>query len=677
MNRLSKATSPYLQQHADNPVDWHPWDQEALALARREKKPILLSIGYSACHWCHVMARESFENRGIAKLMNKYFVNIKVDREERPDLDRIYQVAHQMLTRKGGGWPLTMFLDPEDHLPIYGGTYFPPQARQGMPGFGDVLRGVGEGFSKPNDKAEDFKVQLQTALSQVLGGGEPGEPEQELFERACSQIDGSFDSKLGGLSKAPKFPHTPGLELLEDAAASSEPAKAERAAEMLDMTLACMAAGGVYDQLGGGFFRYSVDAEWTIPHFEKMLYDNGPLLSLYARRAGATGSARFREVANETADWIVNHMQLASGGICSSLDADSEEQEGAFYVWSRDEISELLGEDYDRFSTAYGLDGKANFEKKWHLRLAAPTDAAESLSSTPGADFSAARERLATAREQREKPGRDNKILTGWNALAIRGLVDAGRVLGRDDLIMAATRAMDYLHSTHWRDGRLLAVSRNGKARLRAYLDDHVYLIDALLVLLATRWRSADLNFAIRLADVLLKHFENAENGGFFFTADDHEKLLQRSRHFNDDATPNGNGTAARCLLELGHLTGDMRYVEAAQRALRAGIGDAERWPSAHSSLMRAINDFNHPPARLVIRSRDGEDAAHWRALAAEQLDSRVRSYVIPADAEDLPELLRQRSVADGVQMTAYLCRGHTCSAPASDNESFVRLLTG
>ncbi|MGR8919748.1 MAG: thioredoxin domain-containing protein [Gammaproteobacteria bacterium] len=675
MNRLKSATSPYLQQHADNPVDWHPWDAEALALAKKENKPILLSIGYSACHWCHVMAHESFENRSIAKLMNKYFVNIKVDREERPDLDRIYQVAHQMLTRQGGGWPLTMFLDPQDHLPIYGGTYFPPQARQGKPGFGDVLKGIGESYGSEKEKMKDFKAQLETALGQALGGGDPAEPDPQMFERACGQIDASFDAKRGGFSEAPKFPHTPGLELLEDAAASDEPAKAERAAEMLDLTLAAMASGGIYDQLGGGFFRYSVDGDWTIPHFEKMLYDNGPLLSLYARRAAATGSPRFREVASETADWMLREMQLEAGGLCSSLDADSEGEEGRFYVWERDEVSELLGESYERFAAQYGLADKANFEKRWHLRLPPPAAAIEAMQATPGADFATERARLLEARDGRTRPGRDDKVLTSWNALAIRGLADAGAALGRDDLLDAAARAVDYLRETHWQEGRLLATSRDGKAQLKAYLDDHVFLVDALLVLLSARWRTADLEFAIALADTLLAHFECAERGAFFFTADDHEKLIQRTRAFGDDAAPSGNGTAARVLLELGHLTGETRFIGAGERTLRAGMSDAGRWPSAHSSLMRALNDFTDPPARLVIRASDPEAATAWRDLAAARLDERARSYVIPAEAGELPGILAERRLAEGAALTAYLCRGATCSAPATTDAAFEQAL--
>ena len=676
MNRLGDQTSPYLLQHADNPVHWHPWDDEALALAKREKKPILLSIGYSACHWCHVMAHESFESEHVAKVMNKHFVNIKVDREERPDLDRIYQTAHQILTRKGGGWPLTMFLDPDDHLPFFGGTYFPPHPRQGMPGFPEVLKGISETYGTQNDKMEDFKTQLRDTLGQALGGSAPSELDKTMIDRACGQIDGSFDEQRGGFSEAPKFPHPAGLELLLDAAAGTDgEEQSKRALYLLDFTLTAMSCGGLFDHLGGGFYRYSVDAEWTIPHFEKMLYDNGPLLSLYARRARQTNAPWFREVANQTADWMMREMQLDDGGICSSLDADSEGAEGQFYVWSLDEVRDVLGDDYDAFAERFGLNNKANFERRWHLRLAAPDTALSDGQENPVADMAAARALLFTAREARVRPGRDDKILTSWNALSIRGLADIGQQLDRSDCLAAATRAVDFLHQTHWQNDRLLATSRDGQAHLNAYLDDYAFLIDALLVLLSARWRDRDLTFAIALADALLEHFEDRQNGAFFFTSDDHESLIQRTKSFGDDSLPSGNGIAARALLELGYLVGESRYLDAAERALRAGMTDAGRWPSAHATLMRALLDHTTPPPRVVLRCSEGTDATAWLTMAAERLSDRSRCYLIPSDANALPALLASRSAQEGAAVTAYFCSGHQCSAPATNLEDFAESL--
>ena len=676
MNRLGDQTSPYLLQHADNPVHWHPWDDEALALAKRENKPILLSIGYSACHWCHVMAHESFESERIAKVMNEHFINIKVDREERPDLDRIYQTAHQILTRKGGGWPLTMFLDPDDHLPFFGGTYFPPQPRAGMPGFPEVLEGISKAFGTQNEKMNDFKTQLRDTLTQAFSGSAPGELEKALIDRACGQIDGSFDEKRGGFSEAPKFPHPAGLELLLDAAAGTdEKEQSQRALYLLDFTLTAMSCGGLFDHLGGGFYRYSVDAEWTIPHFEKMLYDNGALLSVYALRARQTNAPWFRAVANQTADWMLREMQLDHGGICSSLDADSEGIEGRFYVWSIDEVREVLGDDYDAFAERFGLKNRANFERRWHLRLAAPEIALSDGQKNPVADLAAARVLLFKAREARVRPGRDDKILTSWNALSIRGLADIGQHLDRPDCLAAATRAVDYLHKTHWRNGRLLATSRDGQAHLNAYLDDYAFLVDALLVLLSARWRDRDLTFATALADALLEHFEDRQQGGFFFTSDDHEVLIQRSRSFGDDSLPSGNGVAARALLELGYLLGESRYLEAAERALRAGITDAGRWPSAHATLMRALLDYTTPPPRVILRCGIDADATAWLTMAAERLSVRSRCYLIPSDANALPGLLTSRSAQDGAAVTAYFCSGHQCSAPATSLEEFSESL--
>ena len=676
MNRLRGQTSPYLLQHADNPVDWHPWDEEALELARRENKPILLSIGYSACHWCHVMAHESFESVQVARLMNENFINIKVDREERPDLDRIYQTAHQVLTRKRGGWPLTMFLDPDDHVPFFGGTYFPPQPRHDLPGFREVLKGIASSFQSQNAKMGDFKAQLREALKQILGGGAPGDIDQTLVDRACAQIDASFDAERGGFSEAPKFPHPAGLELLLDAAAvATVDAQSTRALHMLDLTLAAMACGGVYDHLGGGFFRYSIDATWSIPHFEKMLYDNGPLLSLYARRAAQTGSPWLREVAERTAEWIVREMQLADGGICSSLDADSEGVEGKFYVWSRDDVSTATGADYEAFAARFGLDKHANFERAWHLRLAAPDPDLSILATNPVADLAAARERLLETRETRVRPDRDDKILSAWNALAIRGLADSGQLLGRPSDIDAAMRAVDYLAMHHWRDGRLLASSRDGAAHLNAYLDDYAFLIDALLHLLSARWRASDLDFAIALADALLTHYQDADNGGFFFTADDHETLIQRCKAFGDDSMPSGNAVAARALLELGYLTGETRYLEAAERTLRAGMTDAERWPSAHATLMRALLDYTQPPPRVILRYSAGAQTSAWLAAAHAGLSSRARCYQVPAAASNLPGLFESRSAAAGADVTAYYCNGHECSAPQTRLEAFVEML--
>ncbi|MEQ8492787.1 MAG: thioredoxin domain-containing protein [Gammaproteobacteria bacterium] len=671
MNRLAEATSPYLQQHADNPVDWYPWGDEALERAAREDKPILLSIGYSACHWCHVMAHESFERADIAALMNAHFVNIKVDREERPDLDRIYQVAHQLLTRNRGGWPLTMFLTPEDHLPFFGGTYFPPRARHGMPGFDQVLERVAAVYAGHGDDIDQAKPQMRAALAQVLGGADaPGELDQRLAGRACADLLGGFDATHGGFGAAPKFPHPSGLELLlEDVGDTGDATRAARL-HAVDYTLEAMARGGLYDHLGGGFCRYSVDERWDIPHFEKMLYDNGSLLALYARRAAVTGHPLFAEVAHTTADWLLDVMRTPQGAFCSSLDADSEGEEGRFYVWNRNEVSALLGERYAAFAARYGLDGPANFEGRWHLRLAPPGSGDDD-----GSAFLGDRERLRESRAERPWPARDDKILTAWNALAIKGLIAAGVHLGRCDCIDAACAAVDFLRAHHWRDGRLLATSRDGHAHLGAYLDDHAFLLDALLALLAARWRSADLTFAIELAELLLDRFADHARGGFYFTADDHEQLIERSRSFSDDSLPAGNAVAASALAELARLVGDTRYAQAARDTLAAGMPEAAQLPAACATLLRALLDDAAPPAHVVLRPRNDDLPAPWRDALRSTGDARLRAYVVPATTTTLPGLLAAQRPLDDAEVTAYACRGTQCSAPLTAARDLAEVL--
>ncbi len=675
MNRLDDQTSPYLLQHADNPVHWNPWDAEALALAKRENKPILLFIGYSANHMCHAMAHESFEGHKVAKFMNEHFVNILVDREERPDLDRIYQSAQQLLNRQPGGWPLTMFLDHEDQLPIFGGTYFPPQQTRKMPSFRDVLGGIAQTYGTQGAKMKEFKTKLREALAPPPGG-DGGELDPTLIERACAQIDSSFDERHGGFSEAPKLPHAAGLDMMLDAASGiDEEKKSQRLLHMLDFTLTAMSYGGLYDHLGGGFYGHSVDSNWTIPHFEKMLYDNGLLLSLYARRARQTESPWFREVANRTADWMMREMQLESGGICSSLDADGEGVEGQFYVWSRDQVQAALGDDYDTFAEGFGLNGKANFGTNWHLRLDTPESDSSNLPENPIASLADACKTLFLEREARVRPGRDDKIVTSWNALAIRGLADIGQQLDRSDCLAAASRAVDFLYQTHWQQGRLFATSCNGQARLNAYLDDYAFLIDGLLGLLSTRWRDSDLTFAVALADALLEHFEDSDNGGFFFTSHDHESLIQRSKPLGDDLLPSGNGVAVRGLTELGSLLGESRYLDAAERALRAGMTEMERWPSAHATLIRALLEHTTPPPRVILRCGADADAAPWLSTAAERLSARSRCYVIPSASEALPGVLTDRPAAEGAAVTAYIYGDRQCSDPIISLAEFAERL--
>ncbi|HRY16190.1 MAG TPA: thioredoxin domain-containing protein, partial [Candidatus Competibacteraceae bacterium] len=546
-NRLIHETSPYLRQHAHNPVDWYPWNEEALDKARRENKPILLSIGYSACHWCHVMAHESFEDEATAQVMNELFVNIKVDREERPDLDKIYQTAFQMLHRRAGGWPLTMFLTHDDHIPFVGGTYFPNQPRYGMPAFVDILRRVSDHYhQRPADIRQQNQALLEILHGELAAPSAAGKIELTVapLQAARDQAVSHFDPTHGGFGGAPKFPHPTSLErLLRHWTASLQRGEPDHQAETAALfTLRKMALGGIYDHLGGGFYRYSVDAEWQIPHFEKMLYDNGPLLALYAQAWRATQDPLFHTVAEETGVWLIREMQSPEGGYYATLDADSEGEEGKFYLWTPEQVREqLTTEEYAVFAVCYGLELPANFEgHAWHLRVAAePAELARRLNVEPAqvnAWLTAAQRKLFSVRSKRIWPGRDEKILTAWNGLAIRGMAIAGRHLGQPDFVASAERALDFIHNQLWRAGRLQAVYKDGQSRLNAYLDDYAFLIDGILELLQCRWRDGDLDFALALADVLLDRFEDRRNGGFYFTADDHETLIQRPKPPHDDA---------------------------------------------------------------------------------------------------------------------------------------------
>jgi uncharacterized protein len=681
-NRLAAETSPYLLQHADNPVDWYPWGEQALLAAKRDNKPILLSIGYSACHWCHVMAHESFEDPATAALMNELFVNIKVDREERPDLDKIYQVAQQLITHGSGGWPLTMFLTPDEQTPFFGGTYFPKQPRYGMPAFSDLLRRVAEYYRDHGAEIVRQNEQLKLAFASLAP--EPALEGVALDEsplrEARAALERTFDARFGGFSQAPKFPHPSSIErsLRHWYGTSTDTSPDLKALYMASLTLTRMAEGGLYDQLGGGFSRYSVDDQWMIPHFEKMLYDNGQLLCEYARASLATGEPLFARITSETAEWALRDMRSPQGGFYSSLDADSEGHEGKFYVWTPGEVQTLLNApEYAAFSRRFGVDRGANFEGEWHLHVYETTDAiaaalGESAQSVT-ALIASARAKLLQTRTLRVWPARDEKILTAWNALMIKGLAIAARVLRRPDLADAAAAAVDFIRHTLWRDGRLLATYKDGRAHLPAYLDDYAFLADALLELLQTRWRSSDLLFARQLTEVLLSQFEDPQSGGFFFTAADHEQLIHRSKTFSDDSMPSGNGVAASVLVRLAYLLGELPYLDAAERTLRAGWPMLEQYPQAHMSLVNALEDFLASTQILIIRG-DAPQVERWSAsLSALYAPTRM-IFAIPSDAAELPPALAAKRAMAGT--VAYLCTGMTCSAPLADLDQIARELT-
>jgi len=668
-NRLAGETSPYLQQHATNPVDWYPWGKEAFDAARSSGKPVLLSIGYSACHWCHVMAHESFEDESTAQVMNRLFVNVKLDREERPDLDKVYQLAHQLLTQRGGGWPLTMFLAPDDLTPFFGGTYFPKQPRYGMPAFTDLLERVAAFY---RDEREGVRTQ-NAALRDVFAKLEPPPAEQgaavtrEPVAAARRNLAASFDPRHGGFGPAPKFPHAASIELL-----LREPDPEARS--MALATLRRMAEGGIFDQAGGGFCRYSVDPFWMIPHFEKMLYDNGPLLALCAQAAAAADDALLREAALATADWALREMRAPGGAFYAALDADSEGHEGRFYAWQRDEVERLLTKDeYSVLALRFGLDREPNFEGAWHLHgFVAMEGVAEQLGlARADADtlLASARAKLFDARSKRVRPGLDDKILTAWNALMIRGLAIAGRQLDEPRLVDAAIAAVDFLRANAWQDGALYASWKAGEARFPAYLDDHAFLLDALLEVLQSRFRSGDLKFACEIADVLLEQFVDRERGGFWFTAAGQDPPLFRPKSFADDAMPGGNGVAAQSLARLGWLTGETRYLDAAEATVRGAWPSLARGPEAHASVLNALDEYLDPVEIVVIR---GEAAAaeSWRRQLARSYAPRRMVIAIPADATALPDALATKVARE--RTVAYVCRGPVCSEPVYDFDALA-----
>ncbi len=673
-NRLAGTTSPYLLQHADNPVDWYPWGAEALARAKAEDRPILLSVGYSACHWCHVMAHESFEDVEVARAMNDLYVNVKVDREERPDLDQIYQTAHALLTRRSGGWPLTMFLTP-DGAPYFGGTYFPKRGRHGLPGFLDLLPRVAAAYREQGPAI----AEQNRRLAEVMQGLEPAPGGAALpIEAPALALAGlkrTFDPEHGGFGGAPKFPHPFELESCLRAWARNGD---EEALAIVLTTLSRMAEGGIHDQLGGGFCRYSVDAEWSIPHFEKMLYDNGPLLALYADLARAAGDASFAAVARGIGAWMAREMRAPDGAFHSSLDADSEHEEGKFYVWGRDEVRTLLdADDFAVLAPHLGLDAPPNFESQaWNLRVSVPLS---EVAARLGIDAEAAhvkleraKARLFEARATRVRPGRDDKILTSWNALAIAGLARAARAL--DDFVMAelAFGALDAIRHTAWRDGRLFASRKDGQARLPAYLDDHAFLLAALVEAMQTRFRREDYDWAHEIARTLLAHFEDRDLGGFWFTAHDHERLFHRTKPGHDNATPAGNGVAARALIALGHLAGEPRYVAAAERTVRLFAPALRESPGGFSSLLAAFEDLESPPAFLVLAG-DTATCRSWQRALERRYRPHAHVFDLSGMADVPAALVKGTSPATGA--AAWVCRGTTCLPPVDSLGEIERML--
>ena len=685
VNRLAGESSPYLRQHQHNPVDWYPWCDEALERARREDKPILLSIGYSACHWCHVMERESFENPAIAALMNASFVCVKVDREERPDLDTIYMNAVQMLTGSGG-WPLTVFLTPAGE-PFYGGTYFPPEDRYGRPGFPRVLETLARAWRDSRDEVTRSTQQLMAGLGKLSRfDAKPDALHPDTVARGAERLLQHCDPDEGGIGDAPKFPNVPVFALL------LRHHQATRRPELLQAvtrTLTAMARGGIHDQLGGGFHRYSVDAHWLVPHFEKMLYDNVQLAPLYLDAFLVTGDPLYRVVARATFDYLLREMTHPEGGFYSTQDADTEGEEGKTYLWRIEEIRSLLdAETADILCRYYQVDEAGNFaepgqhERKSILNVKLTRDELARLFGKDRTELDAILERgrrtLLDARNRRPQPGLDDKILTSWNALAIRAFVRGAAVLDDPKLLDAAVRCAAFVARFSTRDdGRLLRTWKDGVARYPAYLDDHAFLAAASLDLFAATGDARHLSIARRLVAILREDFADDEQGGFYFTARDHERLVDRPKVLFDGSIPSGNAVAIETLLRLAHLDDDAAMRDTAEKALRLFGTQLEKQPFGTAYLLGVLDDYLRGPTDVVIAG--SRSAADTRALVRAAQTVYVPNGTVLVRDPDAPEdagpaVLRDKAQVGG-QATAYVCRGFTCSPPVTDPAALEHLL--
>ncbi len=675
-NRLAEETSPYLLQHARNPVDWYPWGEEALAKSRREDKPLLLSIGYSACHWCHVMERESFENDEIAALMNESFVAVKVDREERPDIDEIYMSAVQIMTGSGG-WPLTVFLTPELE-PFYGGTYFPPEDRFGRPGFSTVLREIARVFREDRSRvSETSKALTERIQSLAVTPASRELMTRSLIQQAAREFALRFDSREGGFSSPPKFPPSGAVSLLlRYHRASRDP----DALAMVELTLDKMAAGGMYDHLGGGFHRYSTDAAWLVPHFEKMLYDNALLGRAYLEAYQVTGNEDYARVARETLEWVLREMQGEDGGYYSTKDADSEGVEGKFYVWSEGEVRRLLEAKADEFCRTYDVTAEGNWEGENILHRPFGFSSGD---ADLEASLREAREVLLREREKRVHPGLDDKVLTSWNGLMIIAMARGYRILGHEKFLASARKAARFIEDRMEERGRLLATYRGGRARLKAYLDDYAFLLGGYVELFESDFDVHWLERASLVAAKLSELFRDEGGSGFFFTGSDHERLISRTKGGYDGAIPSGNAMAATYLLKLSEYTGSRDQASLAAETLRAFHAQMERSPSAFAQMLAAVDHYLSPKRELVVVGRAGAKSTReaLRRLWSRFAPDLALALLDPASPY-APRLEKEASLLEGKtagpdpdKPRFYLCESYACQAPADELDPILTAL--
>jgi len=669
-NKLIDETSPYLLQHAHNPVDWYPWSEEAFERARAEDKPLLVSIGYSACHWCHVMEHESFEDEATAKVMNDNFVNIKVDMEERPDVDQIYMTFVQLTTGRGG-WPMTVFLTP-DKMPFFGGTYYPPTPRYGMPSFQQILTSIADAYRDRRDEILRSAVDVLGELRRVsITDASSTGFSPELLDIAFENFSRTFDAKNGGFGGAPKFPPSMSLEFL---LRYWKRTGKERALEIVKATAEKMAKGGIYDQLGGGFHRYSVDAVWLVPHFEKMLYDNAQLSRLYLHLFQVTGDEFFKRIAIQILEYVKREMLGPEGGFYSTQDADSEGEEGKFFVWTPDEIERILGQkDAQVFNFFYDVSEEGNFEGKNILNVQFTIEAAAKALKISVQDIEAildrSREKLFAQRENRIKPHRDEKILTAWNGLMLAAFAEAAAIFASDDYLNIAMRNADFLLSELRRDGRLLRTWKDGRAKLAAYIEDYANLADGLFELYQASGERKYLDDARSLAETMIEQFWDKESGGFFFTANDHEELIIRNKDITDNATPSGNSVATDLLLKLSKVTGDEKYERYSTKVLAIAAGQAKRYPQGFGRALSVMEFAFQPTKEIVLVEDNGEMARElWNLYLPNKVVAHGNGKV-----SDLP-LLAGRTPIDG-KPTAYVCENMVCNRPVTSVAELKQLL--
>jgi uncharacterized protein YyaL (SSP411 family) len=677
-NRLIHETSPYLLQHAHNPVDWYPWGAEAFDKARREDKPILLSIGYSACHWCHVMEHESFEDEKIAALMNELFVNIKVDREERPDLDEIYMNAVQMLTGRGG-WPMTVFLTPAGE-PFYGGTYFPPEDRYGVPGFPKLLRGVANAYRDKPQEVKKSVQQILSALERMAVVAESQRPfSAEVIAQSADQLARAYDPNHGGIGNAPKFPNAGVYELFLRHYRRS---KEKRYLDMVTHTLRRMGEGGIYDHLGGGFHRYSVDEKWLVPHFEKMLYDNAQLLRIYAQVYRVTGDPFFRKIVDETMSYLLREMFHPEGGFYATQDADSEAEEGKYFVWTPAQINAILGEEAaEIFCRIYDVSEHGNFENNSILHPILTLEQASKLfkREQPAIEnlVSDAKKKLFLAREKRIKPFRDEKILVSWNGLVLSGLAEAIKVSAHESYVEAGERTVNFFFSRMFRDGRLLHTYKDGDAKLLGYLDDYALLATGLLDFYEATLQRATFDRAVELVNLMLDEFWDDKDGAFFYTGKSHPPLITRTKPVFDGSVPSGNAAATQILLRLYHYTANDDYLNKAEKVLRSYYDAMANQPFGFAHLLAALDFYLEKPKEVVLigkreQPRLADLIANIHSLYLPNLTLQVAA---PDESlEQFSPLLVGKKQING-EPTAYVCQNFTCSQPVTEWQDLKAIL--